>query len=152
MAKQSKFDEWKELFTKGEYITERQVLAFRKMLNGYSSSSITKEEKDELQDLLYNRDNQLKITPEQSEKGINWLRNQWKTPRGVERKNNPFGYREEDCIENFDHFTFGGTYNDANYYMAQNGLANHLPLYVVHAKDGSSFEYYVSGGQVNITG
>lgn len=45
----------------------------------------------------------LAITDEQTAKDLNWLLNKWKTPRGTERKNNPFGYREEDILENFDH-------------------------------------------------
>lgn len=36
----------------------------------------------------------IEVTGEQSAKGFKWLYNLYKTPIGKERKNNPFGYRE----------------------------------------------------------
>lgn len=137
---------------KGKHITERELLNLKKALNGYASSALSDDERKELNRLIWNRSNPIKITPEQAEKGIAWLRNQWKTPRGIERKNNPFGYREEDVIENFKRFEFVEFYDDANYYMIEKGLHSYYPIYRCIAKDGSSFEYYVSGGEVNIIG
>lgn len=88
----------------------------------------------------------LAITDEQTAKGLKWLMNQWKTPRGVERKNNPFGYREQDILTNFDRFYFSGLYDAGNYRPC------FVPLYVVCAKDGRHFEYYVWSGEVQIIG
>lgn len=90
-------------------------------------------------------DGEVRLTdPEQ---GISYLLDQWKTPNGKERKNNPFGYREQHVLENFSHFEFKGGYD-----MGNRHFDYHVPLWVVVAKDGSSFEYYMKGGEVNIVG
>lgn len=81
------------------------------------------------------------------EQGIAYLLNQWKTPAGKERKNSPFGYREEHVLENFSHFEFKGEYNTGNMHHDY-----FIPLWVVVGKDGSSFEYHMAGGKVNIVG
>lgn len=117
------------------YITESEInLLKNRVNNGRADVS-------ELDDL-----GGLAITEEQTAKGLTWLINKWKTPRGVERKNNPFGYREEDILENFDHFELAGFYN------AGRCFPFYMPLYDVCAKDGRHFEYYVWGGEVQIVG
>jgi hypothetical protein len=87
------------------------------------------------------------IPVEDGKQGIDYLLNQWKTPKGVERKNNPFGYREQETLEKFSHFEFKGDYNAGNRYHDY-----FTPLWVVCATDGSAFEYHMAGGKVNITG
>lgn len=87
------------------------------------------------------------LTPEQQEKGWSWLRNQYKTPNGVERKNNPFGEREMDIIDNPREIRCVGFYNAGNAYVDF-----HVPLYRAYSKDGDYMEYYVSGGQVHVIG
>ncbi len=94
----------------------------------------------------------LLITSEQFNKGLKWLKNQWKAPHGAERKNNPFGFREQEAIEKADHMTFDGYYDAGN--------AHHrfyVPLYSVVGKEDSenylpSFQYYCAGGKINIVG
>lgn len=83
----------------------------------------------------------------QNRKAYEWLLNQWKNPAGAERKNNPFGYREQDAIENFSHCTLKGYYDAGNYYHSF-----YIPIYDVYTKDGYGFEYYVSNGKIHITG
>jgi len=84
------------------------------------------------------------LTPEQSEKGRRYLYNLWKTPRGKERKNNPFGYREEDIIDNLREIRLRDVYSErGNFYV---------PLYEAISKQGNSMEYYVSGGKISIVG
>ena len=83
---------------------------------------------------------------EDTKQGIDYLLNQWKTPNGKERLNNPFGYREQEVLENFEYFEFAGTYNAGNY-----GHTFHVPLWNVIGRDGS-FQYYMSGGEINIVG
>lgn len=98
-------------------------------------------------DILSEFEDNFRITREQSEKGLNWLLNQWKSPRGVERKNNPFGYREQDVLEHFDHFTFDSLYDAGNYQHSW-----YAPIYSVHTADGGSFQYVLRGGRVSIIG
>ena len=85
----------------------------------------------------------VETTPEQSAKGFAWLKNLYKTPRGVERKNNPFGYREIDIIDNYagENFTFKGFYDAGRY-----GFHNYVPVYEL-----GGMEYYVAG-QIQIIG
>ena len=80
------------------------------------------------------------ITPEQANKGYAWLMNQWKTPAGKERKNNPFGYREQEMLENFSGMMFRDVYDC--------GRWNHcyIPLY------DCGFEYYIQEGKISIVG
>jgi hypothetical protein len=154
------FVKYRDIIKSGT-VTERDILNLKKLLNGYSKSSTTPEERKTLNDMIWDADG-LKLTPEQTAKGIAWLRNQWKTPRGIERKHNPFGYREEEILENFSHFTFVGFYDNANFYMSKDGYHNYQPIYDVWGKldDGSTscFQYYMArgsgynGGSVEIIG
>ena len=87
------------------------------------------------------------LTPEQVEKGRAWLVDQWKTPTGTERKNNPFGYREQAILEKFDTIVLKDFYDASRY----GGKPYYLPYYEVLG-DNTSFEYYVGGGKINILG
>lgn len=85
----------------------------------------------------------VECTKEQSEKGFKWLKNLYKTPSGKERKNNPFGYREMNIIDNYNGelFEFKGFYDAGNRYFH-----NYIPVYELNG-----MEYYVCGG-INIIG
>lgn len=91
---------------------------------------------------------ELSLCEDQVKKGYDWLEDQWRSPvTGNNRKNNPFGYREQDVIENFETITFNGYYDAGNYYRSF-----YIPLYLVSSKTGGTFEYYVSGGVCHIIG
>lgn len=82
----------------------------------------------------------VEVTKEQSEKAFKWLYNLYKTPRGVERENNPFGWREMNILDTWnndtDRATFRGFYDAGRY-----GFHNYVPLY-----EFGGMEYYVCGG------
>ena len=122
------------------YITEKEIMLLKRKLN---SGNIKQDDIEEIFGM--------KITPEQTKKGFDWLMNKWKTPRGVERKNNPFGFREQKALETFDHFVFDEFFNNINYYQAEMGFNNYLPVYTVVGKE-SNFQYYVAGGEPHIIG
>lgn len=130
-------------------LSESDILALRMALNSRRRTTLQDSEKRGLIDMI--ADHAPRVSPEQSEKGRAWLMNQWKTPKGRERKNNPFGYRETYVLENFDHFTFSGLYD-----VGRNGFAEYLPIYTVHATDSSTFQYVVgcwqSGQGIRIIG
>ena len=92
-----------------------------------------------------------KLTPEQNKKGLDFLMLQWKTARGVERKENPFRYREQRALATFKEFRLVDWFDDVNYYQSKAGIHNLQPVYDVHAREGS-FQYYYSGGKVHIIG
>ena len=91
-------------------------------------------------------DNEIECTTQQTKNGLEWLLNKWKTPKGAERKNNPFGYREQNVLkdENAKSY-FEGFYNAGKYntYLT--------PIYTI-VGNGGSFEYIVEGGEIKIIG
>lgn len=120
---------------KRDFITEKEIkLIFRRMNSGIKV------------DLSNIWNECVKLTEEQDLKGITFLNNLWKTPKGVERKNNPFGYREQAVLESFKYFEFAGTYDAGNRYHSF-----YVPLYNCNGTEGS-FQYYYAGGQINIIG
>jgi len=89
-----------------------------------------------------------KLSDDQQRKGKDWLMNQWKSPTGVERKNNPYGYREQEILTNFDRIELK-EYHDISRYGQR---PYYVPLYQAYGKDGDSMEYYVDSKGINIVG
>jgi hypothetical protein len=88
------------------------------------------------------------LTPDQVEKGRKWLMAQWVTPKGVERKNNPFGYREQEILERFRTIRLADVHDISLYRSA---FKNYVPIYeCLGAGDG--FQYYIQGGTISIVG
>lgn len=54
-------------------------------------------------------ENPVPVSYEQAQKGFAWLWDKYRTPRGAERKNNPFSNPEEGA-----RFTFNGFYGTGN--------------------------------------
>jgi hypothetical protein len=132
------FDKLIEALKSGKLESNNQLTYMMSCLNNKPE---LKELIDEVLDCR-----EIELDAEQIAKGYQWLVNQWKTPRGVERKNNPFGYREQDALENFQTIYFKGYYDAGNW-----NFHYYLPLYYVQGKE-RGFEYYVSGGQIHIVG
>jgi|3_EtaG_2_1085321.scaffolds.fasta_scaffold122756_1 hypothetical protein len=117
--------------TAKDTLTEREIILLKRRAN--------KGEEVELRE-------EYEITPEQTAKGLAYLLNQWRTPRGVERKHNPFGIREQDALNTFKSFTFDG------FYDAGNGFVKwYMPIYTVIGKD-TCFQYTMKDGGVYIIG
>jgi hypothetical protein len=115
-------------------ITEHQIKLLKKLKNaGY-----------EIDESLF-WDNRILVGPDQLVKGYQWLMDKWKTPKGNERENNPFGYREQNVLESIRFITFDEFYQTTPY-----GVPEHFePVYTVHGAKGS-FQYYVNHGKINI--
>lgn len=124
---------------KSKTIRESEIISLRSFLRKHP------EEQNDIFSAL-NESEGLTLSASQNAKGIAFLLGAWKTPRGIERKNNPFGYREQEILENFTHFTLTAFYNNSKY----GGDASWLPLYECHSHD-RSFEYYYDG-KIHITG
>lgn len=136
-AKESTEDMWARICEADE-ITEREIHLLSRRLNA--------EGRDILDYGLMKNRYDLALTDEQERKALEWLNNQWKTSTGKERKNNPFGYREEQILDRATDVTFVQFYNAGNSY-----IDNFIPVYRVYSNDGS-FEYYVQGGEISIVG
>lgn len=111
------------------YITEREVLLLKhRFERGIKEANI--------EDII-------RISEEQKLKGLKWLRNLYKTPKGKERKNNPFGYREQRILDAPDRQIkcyITGFHNIGVY------MNFYVPIYR-YEHDGYHFDYYVSCGK-----
>lgn len=87
-----------------------------------------------------------KLTTEQQEKGRKWLMDKWKSPTGKERKDNPFGYREQEVLEKFEGIRLYSFYD-----AGRGDFHNYIPYYSVDGDD-SAFEYYADYKGVHILG
>lgn len=88
------------------------------------------------------------LSDDQTAKGINWLRNLYKTPTGKIRKSNPFGAREISVLESENiKIDLCGFYDAGRY-----GCQNYIPNYCVYS-ESESFEYvpYCNGHECYIT-
>jgi len=132
-------DKWKEGidFAKG-YLTEREILLIKRRLN--HNKMTTKQ----LWDFV--GEDGIKITPAQTKKGLDWLNDQWKTPTGAERKNNPLQYGEQEALRTFKRFELLDFYDAGTGY---GDIHNYQPIYSVIG-EGNVFNYYVSGGKMHI--
>lgn len=122
---------------KKNLLTENEIRLICKRANN------EKTRKDTLES-LNQEEGKWRITLKQEQKGLNWLINEWRTPKGKERRSNPFGYREQKIINGFCYFTFDGLYNAGEY-----GFSWYVPIYSPHCED-SSFQYIVKGGKIDI--
>lgn len=63
-------------------------------------------------------ENPIPVSYEQAQKGFAWLWDKYRTPRGAERKNNPFSNSKEKALEwakmHGARFTFNGFYGTGN--------------------------------------
>lgn len=127
--------------------TENEIIYFRKFVGSSGcKDEITRKRLinllDKTSDLVgYN------ITPEQTQKGINYIKNVAFKKSGEPRnsKQNVFGQFEQRVIKNFYCFKFVGLCNIAN-----NGYAFYVPIYRVLAHDGSWFEYTTNMGRMEV--
>ena len=121
--------------------SKKQQDHFFKVLNGQN------EEAKEIVKTAFAKHSEIKLSDEQQEQGRKWLLNLWQTPTGKERKNNPFGYREQGIIENFNYAALIGYYDAGNY-----GHTWYSPLYIVWDYERNCFEYTMIGGGIKILG
>lgn len=115
-------------------ITEREILLLKRRANNGDKDAAN---------FYPGSEKVIEVTDEQSEKGFKWLYNLYKTPAGKERKNNPFGYREMDILDNYngERFTFVGFYDDLNRFRSC-----YIPIYELNG-----MEYYYNG-EIHIVG
>lgn len=124
-------------------LTEQEVNLLKRRLN---DKKITFKELNEIK-LYYDREG-WSLTDEQNQKGLEYLKDKWKTSSGIERKNNPFGFRETEILDNFREIKLIDFYNASR----NRNFDFYIPVYEVISKDGNSFEYHLQDGIINIVG
>lgn len=138
------YKKYLEMTKRGHVWTEKEIIYFRKYLNGSSPATI-----DQIENLLASIEGKTyRITQEQNQKGIQWLRNQCFKLNGKVRRSCKFKPFELDIILNFKEFRFVGLYN-----VSENSYRNYMPIYRTIAKDGSYFDYVAySFGEFKVLG
>ena len=117
---------YKQIAERG-VITEREILLLKNRANrGHDVWDV----------FVYRNRYSLKITEEQTAKGITWLLDKWKTPRGRVRKHNPFDQKQQAILSHFKEFELVGFRDCGNGFVSW-----YLPVYRVISKHGRSFDY-----------
>ena len=121
--------------------SKKQQDHFFKVLNGRN------EEAKEIVRTAFSKHSEIKLSDEQQKQGYKWLLNLWLTPSGKERKNNPFDYREQNIIDNFDYATLASWHCPVASYFAY-----YYPVYRIYDTEGNYFEYACIGFNIKILG
>ena len=135
----AKYD-YKKLAKQKKY-SEKELNALKNYMNkvGYPEAG-------KLNDLVARKDG-TKLDKTQIQKGFKYLYNLGFTPKGKERSNSPFGYREEYIVQNPKTIELI-QFHDAG----SSRFSFYVPYYEAIGKDGTSMEYFVYGGKINIWG
>lgn len=132
---------YKNLQAKARTWKKSEIGAVIKLLNSANYERVT-ETKNALLDLesyfTYGAQEERKITREQSQYGIQYLRSRYFKVDGSPRKNCPFGNREIAILKSFSKFRWVGL--RANYNNCGD-VRWFTPVYRVYSKDGSYFDY-----------
>lgn len=127
-------------------LSEKELNALKNWIN----NKATRAERNEVLENIYETSSTMgaiALTSDQVAKGKKYVYNLGFTPKGAERKNSPYGMREEYIVKNLKDIGLLGFYDAGNMFMKF-----YVPLYQAEGKDGSSMDYYVSGGKINIIG
>lgn len=132
------FNKYIEKIKKSD-LQENDIIALRKHLNGYGKCPPDDEERATIFSMVDSL--QPIISQEQTAKGLAWLKNQYKTPTGKERKYNPFGIDEQGVLEDFRRFRLIGFQDQMNS-VYPTKYHNYMPIYRVESfEDESYFDY-----------
>ena len=138
----------KKLQNQESILTEKEVNYIKSSLNNsFQGSGNDNSFGRKLNEMIWNNEEHFRLTPEQNQKGLEFLKKYAKKEGWGENS-----YRENHVLQNFKEFRLEGFKDDANYTQAQYGMHNFVPVYLVIAKDGSTFQYYYNRGEVSITG
>lgn len=135
------FNKWATKLTQAvpDVFTESDITALCSHLNGYKASKLTDGDRSILHDLISTY-GPFRITEEQTQKGLDWFSRRILRKDGTLRqtKDQPFGQREADIINDFGWFKWAGVTDDGNQYRSL-----FRPVYSCHSMTHECFEYYV---------
>lgn len=127
-------------------ITEKEISYIIKKMNDAKGPKNFDAELKKMVDWV--ADNEPRLSKEQNEKGIKFLKNLAFMANGKSRSNSPFGSREEYTIKNFAYFKLRG-FHDVSLYGR---VEQYVPLFTVYDDEGYGFEYFYHAGKVNVVG
>ena len=128
-------------------MTEKELNAFKNNLNQVEGAERKLLLNSFWANPLIEEREGIKLDEAQNSKGKKYLYNLGYTPKGAERKNSPYGYREQDVVKDLKEIRLIGFYDGGNFFRSF-----YVPLYEAISKDGTTFEYAVYGGKINILG
>jgi hypothetical protein len=129
-------------------IAKQDINAISKFLGSLRYGNTTNSDKTAAQfmlDLIEEKDGGYRLTKEQTEFGIQWLRDRYIKKDGRMRKaleKDFMSYEHDivmDIIRNFKEFRFIGYYAEWNSFFKE--YCHFVPVYRVHGKNGDSFDY-----------
>ena len=134
-------EKYAKIFKKGT-IKESAIISLKSLLMNQNYTDTLKEK---LTDLLYshiNKKNGLKITQEQTEKGLNFLKKSLYTKKGKKRDTTKTQYLSDkfyNIVDNFKSFKFYGYYTyDTNIYIERDLLT---PIYSIESTNNKTIGY-----------
>jgi hypothetical protein len=121
-------------------MTKSEINSMRKALS-YFSKSMSKEEKGSIVELV--NSSSIKLTPDHTLQGINFLKNAAFKSNGVPRstKNYPFQGTDLEVLQNFKEFRLTGL---DEVYNGMGEVMGYRSIWTTKGKNGNSFEY-ISG-------
>ena len=138
----AKYDYMK--LAKKDKLSEKELNALKNYINNGERGKMVL---NEFWNNIDSTGDMVELTLDQQKKGAKYLYNLGFTPKGAERKNSPYGMREEYIVKNIDSIYLQGFHNAGSFFSSF-----YVPIYSAIGKDGSSMEYYVAGGKINIIG
>ena len=127
-------------------ISEKEINYIVKKMNDANGFKNFDSELKSIVDWVW--DNEPRLSKEQDEKGIKFLKNLAFMANGKSRSNSPFGSREEYTLKNFTYMKLRGFHDVAKYGQPE----RYVPLFTVYDDEGYGFEYYYHAGKVNVVG
>jgi len=127
-------------------ISEKEINYIVKKMNDANGVKNFDSELKSIVDWVW--DNEPRLSKEQDEKGIKFLKNLAFMANGKSRSNSPFGSREEYTLKNFTYMKLRGFHDVAKYGQPE----RYVPLFTVYDDEGYGFEYYYHAGKVSVVG
>ena len=127
-------------------ISEKDILLLKRRMNNPSTSA---EMVLKINELMSDFEGNMRVSPEQSKKGLDFMYNLYKTPTGKVRKNCPFNDEQKEILElakhnsSESHFWLEG-FSLMNYTSRSNNL---YPAYMLLNTKGR-FTYIYAGGKI----
>ena len=121
-------------------LSNREIEWIKNTMNRESEPSNRSEFADEIQEKLGDNEDGFPIDEQANNKGEEFLKRKQIFDKVL-------GQREQAVVEDFKEFRLVEFFDSGNQHVTF-----FVPLWRAVANDGSSFEYYFSGGEVNITG
>ena len=130
---------------KKKKLTEKELNALKNFINKGGSDAKKVKEMFNENPLIEDAEG-ISLDAAQIAKGKKYLYNLGFTPKGKEKSNSPFRNRENNIVKNLEDIVLIGFFDTGNRNFSFN-----VPVFEAYG-GGSSMEYYVSGGKINIIG